>query len=143
MDMKWLRQGMLALGTTGTGAGILLANPRAGMAVYKNTVTRNTISNNGLAGVQLNENTTNQYLDGNVISNNTIGTNNLLHSTTAGNGSTVGVSTFVASGAPPLAVTVTGNSINSNTYGIYAATGTTLTQSGNTFTDVTTPVASA
>jgi parallel beta-helix repeat protein len=130
-------------GTTGTGAGILLANPRAGMAVYKNTVTRNTISNNGLAGVQLNENTTNQYLDGNVISNNTIGTNNLLHSTTAGNGATVGVSTFVATGASPLDVTVTRNSISANTYGIYTATGTTLTQSGNTFTDVTTPVASA
>ena len=78
-----------------------------------------------------------------MISNNTIGTNNLLHSTTAGNGSTVGVSTFVATGASPLVVTVTGNAISSNTYGIYAATGTTLTQSDNTFTGVTTPVATA
>ena len=69
------------------------------MAFYKNTVTRNTISSDGFAGVQLNENTANQYLDGNVISNNTIGADDLLHSTTAGNGSTVGVSTFVASGA--------------------------------------------
>jgi parallel beta-helix repeat protein len=130
-------------GTTGTGAGILLANPRAGMAVYKNTVSSNTITNNGLAGVQLNENTTGQYLADNVISDNTIGTNNLLHSATAGNGSTVGISTFVASGAGTLTVTVTGNAISDNTYGISTGAGTTLTQSGNTFTNVTTPVATA
>ena len=130
-------------GTVGTGAGILLANPRAGMAVYKNTVSGNTIASNGLAGVQVNENTTGQYLDGNVISNNTIGTNNLLHSTTAGNGSTVGVSTFAVTGASSVAVTVTGNKISSNTYGIYAGAGTTVTQSGNTFVDVTTPVFTA
>ena len=130
-------------GTTGTGAGILLANPRAGMAVYQNTVSGNTISSNGLAGVQLNVNTTGQYLDGNVVSNNTIGTNNLLHSPSAGSGSTVGVSTFVATGASGLAVTVTGNKISANTYGIYAGAGTTLTQSGNTFVDVTTPVLTA
>ena len=57
--------------------------------------------------MQLNVNTTGQYLDGNVISNNTIGTNNLLKSASAGNGSTVGVSTFVAAGSTPLTVTVT------------------------------------
>jgi parallel beta-helix repeat protein len=130
-------------GTTGTGAGILLANPRAGMAVYQNTVSGNTINNNGLAGVQLNVNTTGQYLDGNVISNNTIGTNNLLKSASAGNGSTVGVSTFVAAGASGLTVTVTGNKISTNTYGIYVGAGTTLTQSGNTFVDVTTSVFTA
>ena len=123
--------------------GILLANPRAGMAVYQNTVSGNTINNNGLAGVQLNVNTTGQYLDGNVISNNTIGTNNLLKSPSAGNGSTVGVSTFVAAGSTPLTVTVTGNKISANTYGIYAGAGTTLTQSGNSFVDVTTPVVTA
>ena len=43
----------------------------------------------------------------------------------------------------PLVVTVTGNAISSNTYGIYAATGTALTQSDDTFTGVTTPVATA
>jgi parallel beta-helix repeat protein len=130
-------------GTSGTGAGILLANPRAGMAVYHNTIRANTITNNGLAGVQLNANTTGQYLDGNIISNNTIGTNNLLHSTTAGNGSTVGISTFIATGASSVQVTVTGNKISANDYGIYSGAGTTLTQSGNTFTDVTTPVFTA
>jgi parallel beta-helix repeat protein len=130
-------------GTTGTGAGILLANPRAGMAVYQNTVSGNTINSNGLAGVQLNVNTTGQYLDGNVISNNTIGTNNVLKSPSAGNGSTVAVSTFVAAGSTPLTVTVTGNKISANTYGIYAGAGTTLTQSGNSFVDVTTPVLTA
>ena len=29
-------------GTTGTGAGILLANPKAGMATYRNTISGNT-----------------------------------------------------------------------------------------------------
>lgn len=55
----------------------------------------------------------------------------------------MGVSTFVATGASPFAVTVTGNKISSNAYGIYAGSGTTLTQSGNTFVDVTTPVFTA
>jgi parallel beta-helix repeat protein len=130
-------------GTTGTGAGILLATPRAGMAVYRNTVSRNTITGNGLAGVQLNENTSGQHLADNLISDNIIGTNNLLHSTTAGDGSTVGISTFVAPGAGALTVTVTGNAISDNAYGIYTGAGTTLTQSGNTFTNVTTPLAGA
>ena len=37
-------------------------------------------------------------------------------------------------------VTVSDNTISSNVYGIYALKGTMLTQSGNTFTDVETPV---
>jgi len=127
-------------GTTGTGGGVLLANPRAGMAVYRNTIRGNTINQNGLAGVTLNENTTGQYLNGNVVTRNTIGTNNLLKSTTAGNGNTTGVSIYVAPGAGKVRVAVTRNAISSNVYGIYALAGTVLAQSGNTFTDVQTPV---
>ena len=127
-------------GTTGTGAGILLANPKAGMATYRNTIRANTINQNGLAGVTVNENTTGQYIDGNVITANIVGTNNLLRSATAGQGSTTAISVFVADGARDVKVTVSSNTISSNVYGIYALKGTVLTQSGNTFTDVETPV---
>ena len=127
-------------GTTGTGAGILLANPKAGMAVYRNTIDGNTISQNGLPGVTVNENTTGQYIDGNVITANVVGTNNLLMSPTAGMGSTTAISVFVADGARDVKVTVSDNTISSNVYGIYALKGTVLTQSGNTFTDVENPV---
>jgi parallel beta-helix repeat protein len=127
-------------GTTGTGAGILLANPKAGMAVYRNTVSGNTVNQNGLAGITVNENTPGQYIDGNVITANTVGTNNLLKSATAGNGSTTAISVFVADGARDVKVTVSDNTISANAYGIYALKGTVLTQSGNTFTDVATPV---
>jgi Periplasmic copper-binding protein (NosD) len=127
-------------GTTGTGAGILLANPRAGMAVYRNTVSGNTINQNGLPGVTVNENTTGQYIDGNVITANVVGTNNLLMSATAGMGSTTAISVFVADGARDVKVTVSDNMISANVYGIYALKGTLLTQSGNVFTDVETPV---
>ena len=127
-------------GTTGTGAGILLANPRAGMAVYRNTLHGNTINQNGLPGVTVNENTTGQYIDGNVITGNTVGTNNLLMSATAGNGNTTAISVFVAEGARDVKVTVSDNTISANVYGIFALKGTVLTQSGNTFTDVQTPV---
>jgi parallel beta-helix repeat protein len=127
-------------GTTGTGAGILLANPKAGMAVYRNTVSGNTVSQNGLAGITVNENTPGQYIDSNVITANTVGTNNLLKSATAGNGATTAISVFVADGARDVRVTVSDNAISANAFGIYALKGTVLTQSGNTFTDVTTPV---
>jgi parallel beta-helix repeat protein len=127
-------------GTTGTGAGILLANPKAGMAVYRNTLRGNTIDQNGLPGVTVNENTTGQYIDGNVITANTVGTNNLLMSATAGMGNTTAISVFVADGARDVKVTVTNNAISSNVYGIFALKGTVLTQSGNVFTDVQTPV---
>ena len=127
-------------GTTGTGAGILLANPKAGMAVYRNTISGNTVSQNGLAGITINENTVGQYLDGNVITANVVGTNNLLQSATAGNGATTGISVYVADGARTVKVTVRDNPIRANAYGIYAMEGTVLTQPGNTFTDVATPV---
>ena len=127
-------------GTTGTGAGILLANPKAGMAVYRNTVSGNTVSQNGLAGITLNENTPGQYLDSNVITANTVGTNNLLKSATAGNGATIGDLGVRRRRRTRRAVTVSDNAISANAFGIYACKGTVLTQSGNTFTDVTTPV---
>jgi parallel beta-helix repeat protein len=127
-------------GTVGTGGGILLANPRAGMATYKNTIRANTVARNGLAGITLNENTTGQYLDGNVIVGNTVGTNNLLGSQTAGNGSTTGISVYVADGGPQVRVTIRDNAISANVYGIYGGKGTVLTQSGNTFDGVTTSV---
>jgi|tagenome__1003787_1003787.scaffolds.fasta_scaffold19678094_1 hypothetical protein len=122
--MKWLRQSLVALALTGAtvGGGAALAAAQTD------------------SGVQLNVNTTGQYLEDNVITNNMIGTNNLLRSPSARNGSTVGVSTFVAAASDPLTVTVTGNRISSNTYGIDACAGTTLTESGNAFVHVTTPV---
>ena len=114
--------------------------PKAGMAAYRNTFSGNTVSQNGLAGITINENTVGQYLDGNVITANVVGTNNLLQSATAGNGATTGISVYVADGARDVLVTVRDNTISANAYGIYAMKGTVLTQSGNTFTDVTTPV---
>ena len=127
-------------GTTGTGAGILLANPKAGMAVYRNRISGNTVSQNGLAGITVNENTAGQYLDGTVITANVVGTTPLRKSATAGNGATTAISVFVADGARDVLVTVSDNAISANAYGIYALKGTVLTQSGNTFTDVATPV---
>jgi len=127
-------------GTVGTGGGILLANPRAGMATYKNTIRGNTVARNGLAGITLNENTTGQYLDGNAVVGNTVGTNNLLGSQTAGNGATTAISVYVADGARPVRVAIGDNAISANAYGIYGGKGTVLTQSGNTFDGVTTSV---
>ena len=75
-----------------------------------------------------------------MITANVVGTNNLLQSATAGNGATTGISVYVADGARDVLVTVRDNTISANAYGIYAMKGTVLTQSGNTFTDVTTPV---
>jgi parallel beta-helix repeat protein len=127
-------------GINGEGAGVLLAAPSAGMAVYDNTVTGNTLHDNGLAGVQVNENAANQYLGGNVVTKNTIGVNNVIGDSPAGDTSTTGLIVFVIKGGRAVRITVTGNAFSNSVYGIFALKGTVLRQSGNTFTGVQTPV---
>jgi parallel beta-helix repeat protein len=98
------------------GAGVVLASPAPGGAVYDNTVIGNTISGNGLGGVTLHSHIAGQYFAGNRIIGNNIGTNNLLGD--YGDTATTGV--YLGS-VSPLSVVVTGNAIHGNQYGIFAA----------------------
>jgi hypothetical protein len=134
---NWILQN----GQAGQGGGVILATPFPGGAVYNNLVQNNLISGNGLAGVTVHSHAPGQDLNGNVISGNYIGTNNLdgdFDFSPAIDPATTGV--FVGTVAP-LSITIQNNTIANDTYGIWmmpaaSATGTTT----NTFIQVGFPV---
>lgn len=129
-------------GVDGQGGGVILATAVPGGAVYDNTVTGNAISGNGLAGVTVHSHIPGQDLNGNVVTDNAIGTNNLDGDSDFAphiDAQTTGV---VIATISPLAITVTGNSITSNHFGIWTAGPVTVTgATGNAFGNVTTPIA--
>jgi len=137
-------------GVLGQGGGVLLASgvpgnvpgiPGTGGAVYDNTVTGNYLAGNGLAGVTVHSHSPGENLDGNVIENNVIGTNNLDFDEDFFpfvDPSTTGV--IVASVAP-LSITIANNIISDDFYGIWLMPAVTAAgTSTNTFVNVTTPV---
>lgn len=127
-------------GLKGQGSGILMATPFPGGAVYDNTVVGNYASGNALAGVTVHMHAPGQDLNGNVVTGNLIGTNNV-------NGDrdsqpfaleTAGV---LVRAADSLSITVTGNVISHNTDGIWITSNVTVTgATHNLFIDVGTPV---
>ena len=120
--------------TEGFGAGVLLASPVPGGAVYDNLIAANTITGNGLPGVAVHSHVPGQNFSGNSIVGNTIGTNNIL-GLESDDAETTGV--FIGS-QDPLTITVSHNTISDNHYGIFTA-GPSVTVTGattNTFQDV-------
>jgi len=124
-------------GTQGEGAGVVLATGLPGGAVYDNTVQGNYISGNGMSGVTVHSHVPGQYLDGNVIRGNLIATNNLNGDrdfSPAVDTQTTGV--LVAT-VTPLSITVTGNVITDDHFGIWTTGPATVEGAhGNAFTDV-------
>lgn len=129
-------------GTSGEGAGVVLATALPGGAVYDNTVTGNSISGNGLSGVTVHSHVTGQYMNGNVVVANRIGTNNVTGDNDFApdvDDQTTGV--LVAT-VDPLAITVSGNVISDNQFGIWTTGPATVAGArANAFRDVTEPVA--
>ncbi len=128
-------------GLAGQGAGVLMATPFPGGAVYNNLVQANTIWGNGLAGVTVHSHAPGQDVNGNFIEGNRITTNNLdgdpdfFPSVDA---STTGV--IVASVAP-LTIGIQNNIISSNVYGIWTMPAVKISGVGsNQFIQVTTPL---
>ena len=128
-------------GVAGQGAGVLMATPFPGGAVYNNLVQSNTIWGNGLAGVTVHSHAPGQDVNGNFIEGNRIGTNNLDGDPDffpSVDPSTTGV--IVASVAP-LAIGIQDNIISSNVYGIWTMPAVTINGAGsNQFIQVTTPL---
>jgi parallel beta-helix repeat protein len=122
----------------GGGAGVVLASPVPGGAVYDNSVIGNAIYGNGLGGVTLHSHLPGQYFVGNRIVANNIGTNNLLGD--YGDSETTGV--YLGS-VDPASVTVAFNLIHGNQYGIFAAGPVTVVgKSFNLFAGDVTPFGS-
>jgi parallel beta-helix repeat protein len=100
------------------GSGIILADPGPGSqgGVYNNLVTGNSFSGNGHAGVAVHAHAPGLNFSGNVITKNWIGRNNLR--TDSHDLKTTGI--YLAD-ASPLTITVIGNTMRDNFYGIFTA----------------------
>lgn len=137
-------------GVLGQGGGVLMATGVPGGAVYDNTVTGNNISGNGLAGVTVHAHSPGENLNGNVVEGNRIGTNNIDGDPDFGGNTppaidplTTGV--IVATAASPIAITIKGNLIQNDHYGIWMTpqVTATTTQPANVFLGVSVPVFTA
>jgi parallel beta-helix repeat protein len=137
-------------GVLGQGAGVLMATGVPGGAVYNNTVIGNTIAGNGLAGVTLHAHSPGENLNGNLVQGNRIGTNDIDGDPDFGGNThpdidsqTTGV--IVATAVSPIAITIVGNVIENDHYGIWVTPGVTATTSSppNAFIGVSTPIFTA
>lgn len=117
------------------GSGVILASPAPGGIVTGNTITLNRFKGNGHAGVVVHAHAPGADFSGNVISKNLIGTNNLR--TDENDLKTTGI--YLGSLAPQT-ITVTGNQIHDNYYGIFVSGPVTLVAKHNHFHHVTTKV---
>lgn len=145
-------------GHLGEGAGVLFANASGGTASYDNVVAHNYIAGNQLAGVTMHAHLLNpttdpnaskgEDLNGNVIVENLIGTNNVPGQFVQGDeldgvvtvNSTTGV--LVWAGPVSVRVTIARNRIASDHFGIWLGkTANVLAQlSQNSFHNVDIPV---
>jgi hypothetical protein len=127
------------------GAGVVIATEVPGETVAGNTVIKNWIYRNGIAGVTIHSHVAGQHLSGNRIVGNWIGRNNLL-------GDTIGLgkpvknvpdlrTTGILVGASShVHVSITGNRISRNHYGIFLEGRVTAHLRHNHFHRVRVPV---
>ena len=120
------------------GSGVILAAPAAG-GVYENVIEGNTFAGNGHAGFDVHAHAPGLNFSGNVVTGNRIGVNNLR--TSEGDPDTTGV---YLGDASPLTITVLGNVIAGDHFGIFAAGGPVTVLGGrqNDFRHVTVDSAS-
>jgi polyvinyl alcohol dehydrogenase (cytochrome) len=122
-------------GLDAPGGGVALVSAVAGGAVYDNSVEGNVLSGNGLAGVVVHADTTGQDLNGNTVRGNQIATNNVKGD--QGTPSVEQTAGVVVRAAGSLAVTVTGNTIANDHFGLWTAgPGTVSGATGNIFNAV-------
>ncbi|MHB8453018.1 MAG: right-handed parallel beta-helix repeat-containing protein [Mycobacteriales bacterium] len=113
------------------GAGVLLAGPFPGTAAYNNVISNNVIVGNAMSGVTVHSHAPGEDLNGNVVTGNTVVSDNVQGDSDAKDLAPTGVLVFAAPGAAPIHITVTGNRLDDNVWGIWASAGTVLTQANN------------
>lgn len=142
-------------GLQGEGAGVLFANAGPGTGSYDNVVEGNYLAGNQLAGVTMHAHTLPptpgmfEDLNGNRIVHNVIGKNNVgsavapgdpLDGPPAQDFDTTGIIVF--SGTVPVQVTITGNRIVDNHFGVWIGVNghATASLNANSFQHVDVPV---
>lgn len=123
-------------GTSGAGAGILMAAPAPGGAVYDNTVTGNTVTGNGQGGFVLHSRQADQYFNGNKIIHNKFSDNGALgDAASSGDSEPTGI--IVWSAVSKLRkLTVSGNRISNEYYGIWTHNAPKIKKHRNKFHNV-------
>jgi hypothetical protein len=128
-------------GVKGYGAGVGIFAPESFTGSYDNTVSGNLIEGNGLAGISVHSHQANAYVNGNVFTDNTIGQNNVDLADGAdppGPADTQTTGILVWSDATVYDVTIKGNTIFDNTYGVWYTPNTvSIKASSNSFSVTT------
>lgn len=117
------------------GSGVILASPVPNGIVKGNLITNNTFAGNGHAGVVVHAHAPGADFGGNMITFNVIGTNNVR--TDENDLQTTGI--YLGS-LSPQTITVKGNQIHDDYYGIFTSGPVTLTATHNRYHNVTTKV---
>jgi hypothetical protein len=131
-------------GIKGAGAGVVLATGVPGGAVYDNTVQGNSISGNGMSGVTVHSHVPGEFLNGNVITRNLIGTNNLVGDPDFFPHVDMQTTGVLVATVSPLSIEVSGNVIANDHFGIWTTGPATVTGHNghdNSFRGVAVPVA--
>jgi parallel beta-helix repeat protein len=113
------------------GSGVILASPVPNAIVTGNLIAENKFSGNGHAGVVVHAHAPGANFSGNVISKNLIGTNNVR--TDENDLETTGI--YLGSFAAQT-ITVSGNQIHDDHYGIFTSGPVTVTGKKNKFHNV-------
>lgn len=122
------------------GAGVQMSTGTPGGAVYNNTVKYNNIYDNGHSAITVHSHAPGQYLNGNVVTGNVFGTNNLNGDNNFANTDDATTAVFVGT-VSPLSITVKDNLIDDNEVGIFTTGPVTVKgERQNVFFHVATPV---
>jgi parallel beta-helix repeat protein len=128
-------------GVQGFGAGVGIFAPESFTGSYDNTVTQNLIDGNGLAGISVHSHQANAYVNDNVFTDNSIGRNNVDLADGAdppGPADTETTGILVWSAATLYHVTITGNTIYDDTYGVwYTPNSVSIKANSNSFSVTT------
>lgn len=129
-------------GVGGSGGGVGIFGSFPGTAAYDNLVEGNVLEGNGLAGVVMHaHHPGGEDINGNQIIGNTFGTNNVMGDPFDGGVSDFQSTAIAIYSVPNTTLTITGNTIRSNTVGIFLTDPVTaLGLDDNRFENVGTPV---
>ena len=106
-------------GLQGAGSGIGIFAPFPGAAAYDNLVEGNTTVGNGQSGISLHSHAPGAWIGGNRIVDNLVGPNNLVGDSDATPPDTATTGILVWSAASPVGITIAGNTVFDDWYGIW------------------------